>query len=57
MIYSLALEQAYLSKEFSRPSPSPVRIVGTLLDSAFRQPDPDREFVDLLGKLEAPTAH
>lgn len=57
MDYSFALEQAYLSKEYSRAAPSRARIVGTLLDSAFRQPANDADFADLLDQLEAPTAH
>ena len=55
MVYSFALERAYLSKEFCRPAPSPVRVVGTLLDSAFERPERDVEFRELLDKLS--TAH
>lgn len=51
MAYSFTLERAYLSKEFSRPAPSPVRVVGTLLDSAFRRPDRDADFRGLLDRL------
>ena len=35
MSYSIPLERAFLAKEYSRPRPSSLRIVGTLLDSAF----------------------
>ena len=51
MAYSLALEQAYLSKEFRREPPSPLRVVGTLLDSAFEEPPADRDLEQLLVRL------
>ena len=35
MSYSIPLERAFLAKEYSRQRPSKLRIVGTLLDSAF----------------------
>jgi hypothetical protein len=35
MSYSIELERAFLAKEFSRKKPSKLRVVGTLLDSAF----------------------
>ena len=58
MPYSLALEQAYLAKEFKREPPSPVRVVGTLLDSAFEGPATDRDLEQLLDRLsEARTPH
>lgn len=45
MPYSFPLEHAFLAGEFDRRSPSRVRIVGTLLDSAFQDPprNPDLE--------------
>lgn len=51
MAYSFTLERAYLSKEFSRPAPSQVRVVGTLLASAFQRPQRDSPFRDLLERL------
>lgn len=57
MAYSFALERAYLSKEFSRPAPSPVRIVGTMLDSAFGEAKADRDLEILVRQLDAPSAH
>ena len=36
MSYSIPLERAFLAKEYSRHRPSELRIVGTLLDSAFQ---------------------
>lgn len=56
MGYSFALERAYLSKEFCRPAPSPLRIVGTMLDSAFAQPRADRDLDRLVRRLDAPAA-
>lgn len=56
MGYSFALERAYLSKEFCRPAPSPLRIVGTMLDSAFAQPRADRDLDTLVRRLDAPAA-
>lgn len=44
MAYSFALECVYLAKEFSRPAPSPLRVVGTLLDSAFQRPEEKGDF-------------
>lgn len=52
MAFSFSLEQAYLSKEFSRPAPSAVRIIGTMLDSAFAQPKIDRDLDGLLRRLD-----
>ena len=43
MPYSFILERAYLANEYSRTEPSPIRIVGTLLDSAFEGPERDRD--------------
>ena len=57
MAYSPVLEQAYLAKEFRREPPSPLRIVGTLLDSAFAEPTPtDVDLEQLLARLDAPPA-
>lgn len=53
MAYSLPLEQAYLAKEFRRDPPSSLRVVGTLLDSAFAAGgQPDRELDHLLAHLQ-----
>lgn len=52
MSFSFSLEQVYLSKEFSRPAPSAVRIIGTMLDSAFAQPKVDRDLDGLLRRLD-----
>lgn len=44
MSYSIELERAFLAKEYSRETPSKLRILGTLLDSAFEQaPSPADE--------------
>ena len=56
MSYSFPLERAFLAKEFARSQPSELRIVGTLLDSAF-VPPPSKEFERLCAQLESPTAH
>lgn len=53
MSYSFALEWAYLSKEFSRAAPSQVRVIGTLLDSAFQRLEPDPRFGALLHRLSS----
>jgi hypothetical protein len=47
MSYSIELERAFLAKEFSRINPSTLRVMGTLLDSAFRQAPANRD-IDLL---------
>ena len=52
MPYSFILERAYLSNEYSRTEPSPLRIVGTLLDSAFEGPDRDRDLERLCARLD-----
>ena len=58
MSYSFPLERLFLAKEFSRQQPSPLRVVGTLLDSAFEKPSPDRDIERLCVKLhETPTVH
>jgi hypothetical protein len=51
MSYSLPLERVYLSKEFSREKPSPLRVVGTLLDGAFQAPPPEPHIERLCAKL------
>ena len=57
MPYSFILERAYLANEYSRTEPSPIRIVGTLLDSAFEGPERDRDLERLCARLdEYPTA-
>lgn len=57
MPYSFILERAYLANEYSRTEPSPIRIVGTLLDSAFEGPERDRDLERLCARLdEHPTA-
>jgi hypothetical protein len=53
MGYSFTLERVYLSKEYSRPAPSRMRVIGTLLDSAFQRPQRDGDFRDLLDRLSA----
>ena len=57
MAFSAALEQAFLSKEFSRPAPSRVRLIGTLLDSAFSEPAQDDALEALLRELDRATRH
>ena len=56
MSYSFPLERAFLAKEFSRSQPSELRVVGTLLDSAFVPPSSD-EFEQLCARVETAAAH
>ena len=57
MSYSIQLERAFLAKEFNRKRPSELRIVGTLLDSAFEQAPADREIERLCASLAGSTLH
>jgi|GEM_PF-4922997 len=52
MPYSFPLERIYLATEFSRPRPSRVRVVGTLLDSAFPGPPRDRDLERLCAMVD-----
>jgi hypothetical protein len=51
MAYSIELERAFLAKEFRTDQPSPLRVVGTLLDSAFEQGPEDGEIERLCAML------
>jgi hypothetical protein len=51
MSYSIELERAFLAKEFSRNNPTELRIMGTLLDSAFRQAPANQEIEMLTAEL------
>lgn len=54
--YFIDLERAFLSREFRRANPSAIRIVGTLLDSAFARPPASREIDRLAALLKSGSA-
>ncbi len=57
MSYSVPLERAFLAKELSRDTPSALRVVGTLLDSAFEPAPRNREIERLCAILDKQTRH
>jgi hypothetical protein len=52
MPYSFLLERAFLAKEYTRDEPSALRIVGTLLDSAFEEAPRDSDIERLCATLD-----
>jgi len=52
MAYSFPLGRAFLAGEYGRQSPSRVRIIGTLLDSAFVDPPRNRDLERLCTRLD-----
>lgn len=52
MAYSFSLERIYLATEFERDSRMTMRVVGTLLDSAFEGPARNPEIEGLLERLD-----